>query len=453
MSLPGQNKDARKAPLARDTETTHRNARANAMAREAFIKAGYMPTSGAIAEIVPLQPAVRESGDGIRMGEALDTQASIMLNLGDLVSGRLLIQGASGAGKSWTLRRLIEQTRGLIQQIVVDPEGEFASLAKHCGMVDLAGHELDPGALHVAGARAREHRTSVRLDLSEIPRIEQMKAAAAFLAALIEAPREHWHPVMVAVDEAHIFAPVAGTTPAPSSVRTASACAITDLMGRGRKRGIASVLATQRLARISKSAVSEAHNFLIGMSTLDLDIRRAAETIGWDAVRAFDRLPELRPGDFVTSGPAFSRSPAVIRVGPVETEHVGGAPKIEAPAQISPEDAARLLGLDELRIGSGADMCVHEANAPASGRCAVRQFVRDPSFAAAAAIWEALTPLAPDGATVGALAGHLERSCADVTGGLTLLDGIGMLEFMGEGPDRAVRIAPKTGVSDWKAGS
>ena len=441
MTHPGQNNLTRRDPLPRDTETVFQNARANAKAREAMINAGYMPTSGGTADVVPLQVPAHDSGDRVAMGETLDTLAPVTLDLGELLNGRLLIQGASGAGKSWTLRRLIEQTKGHIQQIVVDPEGEFASLAEHCGMLDLAGHELDPGALHVAAGRVREHGIPVRLDLSEIPRVEQMKAATAFFTALIEAPREHWHPVMVAVDEAHIFAPIAGTTPAPPAVRTASAAAITDLMGRGRKRGIASVLATQRLARISRSAVSEAHNFLIGMSTLDLDIRRAAETIGWDAARAFDRLPELRPGDFVTSGPAFSRSPAVIRVGPVETEHVGAAPEIHAPAEISLKDAASLMDLDALMADSAADMCVHESNAQTPALREIRKFVRDPSFATAGAIWEALLPLRPDGAMIDDLSDHIGRAPGDVVGGLTLLDRFGMLEFMGEGADRSVRIA------------
>jgi uncharacterized protein len=62
------------------------------------------------------------------------------------------------------------------------------------------------------------------------------------------------------------------------------------------------MLATQRLARLSKSVVSEVHNFLIGVDTLDLDVKRAAETIGWETRKAYDRLPVLQPGEFVACG-------------------------------------------------------------------------------------------------------------------------------------------------------
>ena len=47
------------------------------------------------------------------------------IDLAKLIDGRLLVQGMSGSGKSWLLRRLLETTAGRIQQVIVDPEGEF----------------------------------------------------------------------------------------------------------------------------------------------------------------------------------------------------------------------------------------------------------------------------------------------------------------------------------------
>ncbi len=34
-----------------------------------------------------------------------------------------------------------------------------------------------------------------------------MRCAATFLNALFDAPREHWYPALVVVDEAQLFAP------------------------------------------------------------------------------------------------------------------------------------------------------------------------------------------------------------------------------------------------------
>lgn len=50
------------------------------------------------------------------------------IDLERLIESKLLIQANSGGGKSWTIRRLLEQSNGKVQQIVLDIEGEFGSL-------------------------------------------------------------------------------------------------------------------------------------------------------------------------------------------------------------------------------------------------------------------------------------------------------------------------------------
>lgn len=386
---------------------------------------------------IPPLPAI-PTGD-IIVGKA-DTGGSIGIDLQKLIEGRLLVQGASGSGKSWTLRRLLEQTAGRVQQIIIDPEGEFRSLAETFGHLQVDAHRLDAGALATLAHRIREHRLSVMIDFSDLDREGQMIAIAALFGALIDSPPEHWHSTIVAVDEAHLFAPFGGHSSAPPAVRNASIAAVTDLMSRGRKRGLAGILATQRLNRLSKSVISEAHNYLIGLNTLDLDIRRAAETIGWDARRAFDRLPMLQPGDFVAVGAAFSRSPAVLHVGEVSSQHRGAAPTLARPAAMNAQAAARLLDLDHLAGISAADADTRAAAALTPGLKAIRGFIRDPAFALAGRAWGALLPLAPEGATVTELAAFLETTRDELGAALALLDLQAVLEFSGEGDARAVRV-------------
>ncbi len=370
------------------------------------------------------------------IGEA-DTGGTIGIDLAKLIDGRLLIQGASGAGKSWTLRRLLEQSVNKIQQIVIDPEGEFKSLGEHFGHMSLDAAKLDSAALAIAAGRVREHRIDVILDLSEIDREQQMIAVSAFLCALIDAPREHWTPAIVAIDEAHLFAPFGGQSAASTYVRKAAIGAVTDLMSRGRKRGLAGVLATQRLARLAKSVASEVHSFLIGLNTLDLDIRRAAETIGWDARRAFDRLPMLDPGDFVAVGPAFNRSPCVLRVGGIETRHRGAAPVMSEPVKRESADAATLLDLAGLEQASARDAETRADATPPNAK-AVRAFICDPAFPLAGKVYEALRPLAPDGAALADLATHLAVPMEELAAAVALLDGFAAVDIDGE--TRAVRL-------------
>ena len=106
--------------------------------------------------------------------------------------------------------------------------------------------------LQIAGERARIHRVSTILNLEDLDAENQMRRAAAFLGGLFDAGREHWYPMLVVVDEAQLFAPaVAGEV--TDEARKFSLGAMTNLMCRGRKRGLAGVIATQRLAKLAKN--------------------------------------------------------------------------------------------------------------------------------------------------------------------------------------------------------
>ena len=47
----------------------------------------------------------------------------IDIDVPQLIKSRLLVQANSGGGKSFTLRRLCEQTYGRCQHIIIDPDG------------------------------------------------------------------------------------------------------------------------------------------------------------------------------------------------------------------------------------------------------------------------------------------------------------------------------------------
>ena len=127
-----------------------------------------------------------------------------------------------------------------------------------------------------------------------------MRCAATFLAALFEAPREHWYPALVVVDEAQLFAPAAAGEVAEDA-RRASLSAMTNLMCRGRKRGLAGVIATQRLAKLAKNVAAEASNFLMGRTFLDIDMARAADLLGMERRQA-EQIRDLARGTFPGAG-------------------------------------------------------------------------------------------------------------------------------------------------------
>ncbi|GAA4031225.1 ATP-binding protein [Sphingomonas rosea] len=266
----------------------------------------------------------------------------VTIDLEELLATRLLVQGNSGSGKSHLLRRLLEKSAGQVQQIVIDPEGDFVTLAGPYGHLAIEAADHDEKEIARAAARIREHRASVVLSLEGLEAEGQMRCAASFLSALFDAPRDHWYPALVVVDEAQLFAPAGGGEVA-EEVRRASLSAMTNLMCRGRKRGLAGIIATQRLAKLAKNVAAEASNFLMGRTFLDIDMARAADLLGMERRQA-EAIRDLPRGTFLALGPAVSRRPLSIAIGEVETRARSMSPKlVPLPTATKSEDLQELL--------------------------------------------------------------------------------------------------------------
>ena len=128
-----------------------------------------------------------------------------LVDLEELLATRLLVQGNSGSGKSHLLRRLLERSAGQVQQVIIDPEGDFVTLSGPYGHVSIEAIDYSIAEITHFARRCREHRTSVVLSLEGLEMEGQMRCAAAFLMGHFDAPREHWVPALVVVDEAQMF--------------------------------------------------------------------------------------------------------------------------------------------------------------------------------------------------------------------------------------------------------
>src|SRR5713226_4909053 len=208
------------------------------------------------------------------------------LDLPTLVDTRLLIQANSGGGKSWLLRLIAE--RAGIQTIVLDNEGEFASLRE----------AVDVLLVGASGARRLlEYKVSAVFDLYELKLAQRRHFVKLFLESLIHLPRDLWRPTLVVLDEAHIYCPERGSGEAESTE------AVISLMSQGRKRGYAGVIATQRLSKLHKDAAAEANNVIIGRTWLDADQVRAGDALGLSKADRL-KLRDVGQGEFLRLRPS-----------------------------------------------------------------------------------------------------------------------------------------------------
>jgi hypothetical protein len=265
-------------------------------------------------------------------------------DLATLLKTRMLIQANSGGGKSWAIRRILEQSNGKVQQIVIDLEGEFSSLREQYDYI-LIGKDGDtPADSKSAGLLAKrllELQVSAIIDMSELPLQERRHFVRLFLEGMIQSPKELWHPCLVVIDEAHMFCPEKGQSEATDAVIA--------LATLGRKRGFGCILATQRLSKLHKDASAECNNKLIGRTTQDIDIKRSAEELGISSKEERLSLRNLKPGEFFAYGQAISQEVIKVKIGTVTTSHIepGSAKSYTKPAPTTKIKAA-LKSLEDL---------------------------------------------------------------------------------------------------------
>lgn len=248
----------------------------------------------------------------------------ISIDLQTLLRTRLLIQANSGGGKSWLIRRIAEQAFGKVQIIVIDPEGEFATLREKYGYV-LVGNggetPADPRSAGLVAEKLLELNASAVCDLFEAFRKNPQGRhtwVKNFCNALLDAPKKLWHPVLVIVDEFHKFVPEKGSGESEASE------AVIGIGTAGRKRGYCLVGATQRLGKARKDVTAEMLNRLVGPTFEDVDLERAADLLSVtksDRTKFFGEMRVLEPGNFYALGRAICKERMLVSIGNVETTH------------------------------------------------------------------------------------------------------------------------------------
>lgn len=230
--------------------------------------------------------------------------------------GKMLLQANTGGGKSWAIRRILEQSFDKIPQIILDTEGEFSTLRQKFDYILIGkGHEItaDHKTAALLAQRLIKERVSAIIDLFEMSPWERETFVKNFADAMTNAPKNLWLPTLLVVDEAQTYAPEGDKTECGRTLHNAAF--------KFRKRHFGILFATPRISALSKNIISTCKNKLIGYTSLDIDMKRAAEELGFSSKEQMRSLRDLDPGEFFVFGPAVSKEVIKIKIGEVKTSH------------------------------------------------------------------------------------------------------------------------------------
>jgi hypothetical protein len=244
-----------------------------------------------------------------------------------LKPSRLLFQGISGSWKTETIKTIIkglkqvtrtDQNPNGIQQIIFDWEGEYHPLRKDFPYILIGDEGEFPVDVELAEDLATEIRktgASVIVDLSSFQDFEQRQEfVGIFLRTIINIGKQYWNPCVVVIDEAHNLC-------RQGESRSSSKKPIISLVETGRKRGISTILVTQRLAALDKNASAQMVNRLIGL-TVEVPDRIAAAKLLGKGVEVSDQIKDFEGGEYFAFGSALSAEREIQRFKVVQQEEM-----------------------------------------------------------------------------------------------------------------------------------
>ena len=255
----------------------------------------------------------------IRLGETSEG-VEVLLDVESMFKERLLIQGISGSQKSATVDGIMKHLKLYyktdeiddLPQIIFDWEGERTETYPNFGKYLIIGSGISETSnltienAYYWGKEIREKKLSVIIDLSTFKSIEERETVVSeFINAIIDVDKEFWTQCVVVIDESHNLCKQSG--------KCESRDAVIRLCETGRKRGIATILLTQRLSQLNKNASAQMANRIIGRTIELPDRERAMKLLGMK-VSENKVLADMVAGEFIAFGNAISIEPVQFTV-------------------------------------------------------------------------------------------------------------------------------------------
>lgn len=269
----------------------------------------------------------------------IDTENRLNLQPSDLVGQRIVVLGTSGSGKSNTAAVLLEELLPHFPFTIVDPDGEYWGLREQYQMLLVGNMERADVKVeaHNAGAIAAlsfHERVPVILDFSESRANEMMAFLVAYFEMLweITSPEAARKAYGLLFEEARVFAPQGKPTPVKPL--------LVDIATRGRKRGLTTILVSQRATGVDKDLLTQAKFFFLHQSAFPTDTEVYMDIVPRQRADVQRMVDALLVGEAIYR---HERTVEFVQLRLRHTFHTGSTPTLGENAPVQKSISAKLL--------------------------------------------------------------------------------------------------------------
>ncbi len=250
----------------------------------------------------------------------IDIDGSLEIAMDDVIGRSVAILGITGSGKSNTAAVLVEELLDAgLPMTIVDIEDEYWGLKERFEVLIAGGEHADIPLL-ISQARAlaslsATRRIPVVLAVGELSQDEMYAFLLAYFESLWDVSKALRQPYQVVLEEAHEFVPQGARTPLKEI--------LTRIALRGRKRGLATVLVSQRSPKVDKDLLTQAQLLFLHRVVHPVDLRVYQDLIPLPARQVDDMVGALRAGQAVV---LYKNQPTVASIRLRATFHGGQTP-------------------------------------------------------------------------------------------------------------------------------
>ncbi len=227
----------------------------------------------------------------------LNIGPDIKLGLDEAIGQCAAILGIRGSGKSNTAGVIFEELLAARYPLsIIDTDGEYFGLKeKYEVLVVGEGENVDieldaESAAGVAEVSLREG-IPVVVDVSGMLSDDRDAFVLAYLARLWAVAGKLRKPYMIGIEECHEFI--------PQGVRSPLKDTVARIALRGRKRGLGTVIISQRSAKVEKDVLTQAGMMFLHRVVHEADMRVYSEILPWRKAEVKEEVAALATGSCI----------------------------------------------------------------------------------------------------------------------------------------------------------